>query len=226
MRRGHCVVGDDNASGAIPPSLSERLDSLARAAHPGLRAGCRSIATGDELALTPAELRPLERSIDSVRRASGAARIVAKALLKQLGAAPGVELPRSASRAPVWPPGFVGSLAHDDEYAAAAVASSVSLRGVGIDIEPALPLPEELLEMIATESELKQINGDLVLARLLFCMKEAVYKATHPTDGVFLGHHDVEVSLESSVALTISGHSLRVYTIERPRLVALALLTP
>ena len=78
-------MGDDNASGAIPPSLSERLDALARAAHPGLRAGCRRIATGDELALTSAELRPLERSIDSVRRASGAARIVAKALLKQDG---------------------------------------------------------------------------------------------------------------------------------------------
>jgi 4'-phosphopantetheinyl transferase EntD len=219
-------VRDDNASGAIPSSLSERLDALARAAHPGLRAGCRRIATGDEFALTPAELRPLERSIASVRRASGAARIVARALLAKLGASPGAELPRSASRAPLWPPGFVGSLAHDDEYAAAAAASSMSLRGVGIDIEPALPLPDDLLDMVATASELKQINGDLVLARLLFCVKEAVYKATHPIDGVFLGHHDVEVSLESSVALTISGHTLRVYTIARPRLIALALLTP
>jgi len=43
---------------------------------------------------------------------------------------------------------------------------------------------------------------------------------------VFLGHHDVEVSLQSSVALTISGHSLRVFTIARPRLIALAVLAP
>jgi 4'-phosphopantetheinyl transferase EntD len=222
---GFSEVTDDESIGAVRSPLSERLAVLARAAHPGLRAACRKITAGDELALTPAELRPLDRSIDSVRRASGAARIVAKTLLAEFGVSAGVELPRSASRAPIWPPGFVGSLAHDAEYAAAAVARSTSLRGVGIDIEPALPLPEELLEMIATHSERKQINGDLILARLLFCMKEAVYKATHPIDGVFLGHHDVEVSLQSSVALTSSGHSLRVYTIASPRLIALALLT-
>ena len=214
-----------NTSGATPSLLSERLEALAVEAHPLLRAACREITAGDELALTPAELRPMDRSIVTVRRASGAARIVAKTLLAKLGASPGFELPRSASRAPQWPPGYVGSLTHDDEYAAAAVAPAHALRGVGIDIEPALPLPENLLDMIATHSERKHINGDLVLARLLFCIKEAVYKATHPIDGVFLRHHDVEASLDSSIALTSSGHSLKVYTIARPRLIALALLT-
>ncbi|HEX9169187.1 MAG TPA: 4'-phosphopantetheinyl transferase superfamily protein [Roseiarcus sp.] len=167
----------------------------------------------------------MARAIDSVRRASGAARIVAKALLVELGASPGVELLRSASGAPLWPPGFVGSLTHDREYAAAAVAPTPSILGVGIDIEPPLPLPEELLDRIATPDERKQLKGDLVSARLLFCMKEAVYKATNPIDGVFLEHHDVEVSLESSVAVTASGHSLRIHAMARPRLIALALLT-
>ena len=167
----------------------------------------------------------MDRAIASVRRASGAARIVARALLAELGAPPAVELPRSASRAPQWPPGFVGSLAHDGEYAAAAVAPAPSIRGVGIDIEPPLPLPEDLLDVIATPGEREQLKGNLVSARLLFCMKEAVYKATHPIDGVFLEHHDVEVSLASSVALTSSGRCLRIYTMARPRLIALALLT-
>ena len=167
----------------------------------------------------------MDRSIASVRRASGAARIAARTLLAKLGASAAVDLPRSASGAPQWPAGFIGSLAHDREFAVAAVALAGSLRSVGIDVEPPLPLPEDLLEMIATHSERKQINRDFVLARLLFCMKEAVYKATHPIDGVFLEHHDVEVSLASSVAITRSGHSLRVYTIARPRLIAIALLT-
>jgi len=218
-------VTDDKSGGAILSPLSERLDVLASGAHPQLRAACREITAGDEFALTPAELLPMGRAVVSVRRASGAARIVAKTLLAKLGAPPGVELPRSASRAPQWPPGFVGSLAHDHEFAVAVVAPAHALRGVGIDIEPALPLPEDLVEMIATHSERKQINGDLVLARLLFCIKEAVYKATHSIDGVFLEHRDVEVSLGSSIALTSSGHSLLVYTVARPRLVALALLT-
>ena len=167
----------------------------------------------------------MDRAIPSVRRASGAARIVARTLLANLGASPPFELPRSASRAPLWPPGFVGSLAHDDEFAAAAVAPSEAIRGLGIDIEPALPLPEALLDTIATPREREQLNGDLIAARLLFCMKEAVYKATNPIDGLFLEHHDVEVCLCSSVALTSSGHSLRLYSIVRPRLIALALLT-
>jgi hypothetical protein len=67
------------------------------------------------------------------------------------------------------------------------VAPSTALRGVGIDIEPALPLSDELLDMIATPGERRQINGDLVLARLLFCIKEATYKVTHPIDGLFSG---------------------------------------
>jgi 4'-phosphopantetheinyl transferase EntD len=202
------VTRDGNGD-ADPLDLWDRLEMLARAAHPELCAGCRKIAVGDELALTPAELHPMERAVVSVRRASGAARIVARTLLADLGASPGVELPRSASRAPIWPSGFVGSLAHDPEYAAAAVARSAALRGVGIDIEPALPLSEELLDMIATPSERRQINGDLVLARLLFCIKEAVYKATHPIDGLFLEQHDVEISFELSVALTSSGYNVR-----------------
>ena len=222
---GFSEVTDEETSREALPQLSVRLSLLARSAHPQLCAACRQITVGDEFALTPAELRPIERSIASVRRASGAARIVARTLLAKLGASPAVELPRSASRAPRWPPGFVGSLAHDHEYAVAAVARSSALRGVGIDIEPPLPLPEGLLEMIATPGEQREINGDLVRARLLFCIKEAVYKATHPIDGVFLEHHDVEVSLTSSVAVTSSGHSLRVYTTARPRLIALALFT-
>jgi 4'-phosphopantetheinyl transferase EntD len=130
-----------------------------------------------------------------------------------------------ASRAPRWPPGFVGSLAHDREFAVAAVAPAASILGVGIDVEPRLPLPEELLDMIATPGERAQLKGDLVFARLLFCMKEAVYKATNPIDGVFLEHHDVEVCLESSIAFTSSRRKLRIHTISRPRLVSLAMLT-
>jgi 4'-phosphopantetheinyl transferase EntD len=214
-------VNDDG----VGRELSERLRSLASAAHPALRVACRRIALGDEFAMTPAELRPMERAVASVRRASGAARIAAKGLLAELGAPPGVELPRSTSRAPRWPPGFVGSLAHDREFAVAAVAPAASILGIGIDVEPPLPLPEDLLDMIATPRERAELKGDLVSARLLFCMKEAVYKATNPIDGVFLEHHDVEVSLKASVASTSSGRNLRIHAITHPRLVGLALVT-
>jgi 4'-phosphopantetheinyl transferase EntD len=216
-------VSKDGSADKARIQLSERLRALASAAHPQLRAECRRIADGDEFALTPAELRPIERAVAQVRRASGAARIVARTLLTELGAPPGVELIRSASRAPKWPPGFVGSLAHDREFAVAAVAAAAARIGVGIDVEPSEPLPDYMLDAIATPRERDELNGDLVSARLLFCVKEAVYKATNPIDGVFLEHHDVEVSLKARVALTNTGRSLQIHLIAQPRLVAVAL---
>ena len=204
-------------------SLARELSLLARAVHPELMIGCRVIEIGDETALTPAEAEPLASSILSIRRASGAARIVAKSLLSELSAVCS-DLPKLPSGAPAWPLGFVGSLTHDSPVAVAAVATSQALTSIGIDVEPNEPLPGEILDRVALPAEKKELDGDLVAARLLFCAKEAVYKATNPIDGVFLEHHDVEVCRSSSIARTASGHSLRVYTIEHPRLFALAVL--
>lgn len=209
---------------AMAPGLARALGLLAERAHPELRAGCRAIAPGDELGLTAAEAAPLARAVVPVRRASGAARIVARQLLAALGAGAAVELPRLASGAPAWPAGYAGSLAHDDDFAVAAVAPAERILAVGVDIEPALPLPEELLTLVATPAERARLGGDLLAARLLFCMKEAVYKATHPVDGIFLHHHDVEVCLDSSTATTSSGRRLRLWTATSPRLLALTVL--
>jgi 4'-phosphopantetheinyl transferase EntD len=215
---------DEAGEEAMTARIEEALAALAARAHPGLRAGCRAIRTGDEEALSAAEAAPLAGAVDSVRRASGAARIVARRLLRDLGAPAPVELPRLASGAPSWPPGFVGSLAHDEAVAVAAVARSGAFPGIGIDVEPALPLPAELLDLVATPAERGDLAGDLIEARLLFCAKEAVYKATNPLDGAFLEHRDVEVRLASGTASTRTGRSLRLFLSRSPRLLALAVL--
>jgi 4'-phosphopantetheinyl transferase EntD len=164
--------------------LSARLTELARAAHSALLTGCRAIAPGDEFALTKSEMAPIANSVVSVRRASGSARIVARALLSQLGS-PLVEVPRSGSGAPSWPPKFVGSISHDSEVAVVAVAAASELASVGIDVEPAQPLAPELFDLVARPSEQTELRGDLLAARQLFCIKEAVFKACHPLDGQF-----------------------------------------
>lgn len=199
------------------------LSALAAAAHPDLLAGCRAIQPGDEHALSASEAAPLAGAIVSVRRASGAARIVARTLLTRLGS-PSSELPRLRSGATRWPAGVVGSMAHDGDFAVAAVVPARALVSIGIDVEPALPLAPELVDVVATRREREELQGDLVCARLLFCIKEAVYKATHPYDGFFLEHHDVEVRMDAGLARTRTGRRLRIQTIIRPRLVALATL--
>ena len=79
--------------------------------------------------------------------------------------------------------------------AVAAIAAKSQFLSVGVDIEPAEPLEPGLLEIIATARERERAPYDPFRGRLLFSIKEAIYKAVYPLDGVFLDHHDVEVTL-------------------------------
>ena len=201
-----------------------RLQQMIEAmAVPGILVGHRLIAPGDEEALLPQEAGAFAASIVKVRRASGAARIVARDLLPRLGCAP-QPLPKSASGAPMWPDGIVGSLAHDAEVAVAAVARRAGYAGVGVDVEPAQPLDPDLIEIVATASERRAIADDALLARVLFCVKEAVYKAVHPIDGVFLDHHDVEVSPAAGIATIRQGRVVEFRHCVGDRIVVLAFI--
>src|SRR5262249_38730085 len=85
-------------------------------------------------------------------RCGGAARIVARQLLKRLGQ-PECAIPRTSGGASAWPAGVVGSLAHDSRVAVAAVGLSRDVGAVGIDVEPAESLPPELLDLVAAPQE-------------------------------------------------------------------------
>ena len=63
-------------------SFSTAIDELAAS---GVLVGQRLIMPGDEAALLPEEAPAFEGSVVAARRASGAARLVARNLLKQLG---------------------------------------------------------------------------------------------------------------------------------------------
>jgi 4'-phosphopantetheinyl transferase EntD len=187
----------------------------------GVVVGCRAIAEGDEDVLLLDEPQAWRTFALPSRRASGAARRVARGLLAQFGH-PNCSLPKSPGGAPVWPQGVVGSLAHDCEFAVAAIGSRRNLAGLGIDIEPAEGLPEEILQIVCTPRERTAIAGDLLAARGLFAAKEAVYKAVNPIDGMFLEHHDVEVDLAQHVAEVRGGRSVVVHLTYIPRIIAIA----
>src|SRR5262249_49749481 len=87
----------------ISPSLSTAIKRLALRGA-GIRH--RVIADGDEHALLPAEAGKFASSVAKVRRASGAARRVARELLSEFGYVDAA-LPKSASGAPIWPVGVV-----------------------------------------------------------------------------------------------------------------------
>jgi 4'-phosphopantetheinyl transferase EntD len=183
------------------PSLQHDIDALAL---PGLSIGHRLISPGDEHALLDAEAASIASSVAAVRRASGAARIVARRLLAPFGYA-GFALRRGTSGEPLWPAGITGSLAHDDTVAVAAVGRQSDVGALGIDIEPAVPLPPDMLALVATPEELLRFADEPLQARLLFAAKEAVYKACYPLDRWFLEFHDIQVDLVACKAVTKTG---------------------
>ena len=189
----------------------------------GILVDHRLIADGDELALLPDEILAFAGSVIKVRRASGAARIVARQLLSRFGQAPRA-IPKSTAGMPVWPDGIVGSLAHDARIAVAAMAQQHEFLSVGVDVEPAEPLAADLLDIVATPKERQTIQDDPLRGRLLFSVKEAIYKAVYPLDRTFLDHHDVEVSLSAGTAEVRNGRGVSFRYCVAPHIVVLAFI--
>lgn len=154
-------------------------------------------------------LDPLERTLVSqavdVRKAEfGDARWCAHQALSELGATGPVL--RGERGMPLFPDGFVGSITHTQGFRAAVAAPYSSVRSIGIDAEPADALPEGVFDAIARASEVPQMSK-LVAAgvtcpdRLLFCAKEATYKAWFPMTQRWLDFDQAEISLREDGTL-------------------------
>lgn len=193
--------------------------AIERLAVPGILIGYRPIVRGDERALLREEAIVSGRN--KSRRASGAARIVARELLARAGYG-ACAIPKLPSGAPIWPAEMVGSLAHDSSLAVAAIAPRRSFANIGIDVEPAETLPVELLNVIATPLEQSALASYRYGGRLLFAAKEAAYKAVAAPDQVFLNHQDVEVDFLGRKAVVRNGRTVELRFCVTTHLLALA----
>jgi 4'-phosphopantetheinyl transferase EntD len=152
--------------------------------------------------LFPAEEAAIARAVEKRRLEFATGRACARRALAKLGVPPQPILSGSGG-APSWPAGTVGSITHCEGYRACAVARAADLLTVGIDAEPHEPLPEALLGDIALPRELAWLRASLRESpevrwdRLLFCAKEAVYKAWFPLAQRWLGFEDAFVSVDT-----------------------------
>ncbi len=133
-----------------------------------------------------------------------AGRHCARAALGALGVSP-TPLLRAAGRAPEWPAGFVGSITHKRApgaaFCGAAAASIATVRGVGLDAEFDAPLEPQLFARVLTASEARSVEllapeRRGITAKIVFSIKEAVYKCQYPHSRQFLEFGDVEVDLD------------------------------
>lgn len=206
----------------LPPSPEAALtEAMAAIAPRNVRTGCRVIGDADEAHLLPDEAHSIPARQPAMRRASGAARWIAHRLLADIGIGD-LAIPRAPSGAPVWPDGTIGSLAHDDDMAVAAVAPVGGIVSLGIDVEPAEPLPDDIFAIVATGADRTGAADPRLAGRILFAAKEAVYKAAFPLDRQVLGYEDIAVDLDAGRATTKTGRKVSLAYCVAPRVVVLA----
>jgi len=147
--------------------------------------------------LFPAEEAAVAKAVARRRREFAAGRACARAALERLGAQAGA-IPRGPDRAPVWPGGHVGSIAHCDGFCAAVVARPGTARSLGLDAEAAAPLAPDMAAHVCRPEELARFAAlpDPVGSswpKLAFSAKEAFYKCYFPIARTYLGFEDVSV---------------------------------
>ncbi len=148
-----------------------------------------------DLAPLPEEEPLIARSVDKRRREFITVRYCARLALGELGVPP-VPILKGEKGEPCWPDGVVGSLTHTEGYRGAAVGRHDTVRSVGIDAEPHDVLPNGVLDAIslpAERAELNDLPAGLHWDRILFCAKEATYKAWFPVTRRWLGFEDAHI---------------------------------
>lgn len=166
-----------------------------------------AIATAEALppyseeGLLPLEEAFVARAVGRRRAEFATGRALARRALAALGEAP-VAIAAGADRSPRWPDGIVGSISHSSALCGVALGRKADgVRLVGLDIELAEPLPQDLWETVLTPAEHETLSAMPaaeagLAARVIFSAKECVYKAQYPVSGVLFGFEMFEVALD------------------------------
>jgi 4'-phosphopantetheinyl transferase EntD len=151
------------------------------------------------LAPMPDEEPLIARSVAKRRNEFITVRHCARLALGELGFPP-VPILKGDKGEPCWPDGVVGSLTHCMGYRGAVVGRGPTVRSVGVDAEPHDVLPDGVLDAISLEAERREMEAMATLSagvhwdRILFCAKEATYKAWFPLTKRWLGFEDAHIT--------------------------------
>ena len=182
--------------------------TLIRALLPDHVAAAESYTDLPGLQPMPEEAALIAHAVAKRRNDFLAARHCARLAMADLGLPPSPIL-KGDKGEPCWPDGVVGSLTHTQGYRGAVVARVGEARSVGIDAEPHHELPEGVLESVTLPIERHEIAAlpdDLHWDRILFCAKEATYKAWYPLTQRWLGFEDAHITF------TVDGHAAGTFT--------------
>lgn len=165
-----------------------------------------------DLAPLPEEEPLIARSVAKRRYEFITVRYCARQALQELGVPP-VPILKGEKGEPCWPDGVVGSLTHTEGFRGAAVARHDAVRSIGIDAEPHDVLPNGVLDAIslpAERTEISTLPAELHWDRILFCAKEATYKAWYPVTQRWLGFEDAHIVFDVDDGGTAGNFESRI----------------
>jgi 4'-phosphopantetheinyl transferase EntD len=154
--------------------------------------------------LYPEEEALLSHAVESRRREFSTVRACARTALSNLGLAPAPILPGPLG-APMWPAGVVGSMTHCTAYRASVVARASDMSSIGVDAEANEPLPRDVLNFVADDSERAWVTELLAASpevswdRLLFSAKESVFKTWFPLTWRWLDFSQTTITVDPAV---------------------------
>ncbi len=173
---------------SVLPGVGESVDNLASA---------ELYSDPPGLAPMPEEEPLIARSVAKRRNEFITVRYCARLALGELGFPP-VPILKGDKGEPCWPDGVVGSLTHCAGYRGAVVGRG-ALRSVGVDAEPHDVLPDGVLDAISLPEERREmaaLPAGVHWDRILFCAKEATYKAWFPLTKRWLGFEDAHITFD------------------------------
>lgn len=148
------------------------------------------------LAALPAAERDHAARLGEVRRAEHVAgRTALHAALAAAGGDPAAPILPDDRGAPALPSGWVGSVSHKGDRAAAIVAPAGD-GWVGVDLERAAAPRLDIAARILTPREQAALADRGRAVTLRFAIKEAIYKAIDPHLRRYVGFTEVELELE------------------------------
>jgi 4'-phosphopantetheinyl transferase EntD len=149
--------------------------------------------------LSERETTALGDVVDKRRWEFAAARALVREGLARFFGLHGFDLLNAEDRSPIWPEGVQGSISHSDTSVWVALVDA-SFGTVGIDGEGRDELARDLWHLTLRDEEVAcleslppSIRGRRAL--LLFCAKEALYKAQYPRSGSFMGYMALRVEI-------------------------------
>lgn len=162
-------------------------------------AACAIGAVRPEEVLWPEEWAQARPFHPSRRHEFAAGRVAARRTLALLGRQPGA-LPIGPGRAPIWPPGVIGSISHAQDVALAAAGPHGRIAALGIDIERCHALSSELAALVITAADSPAADPTL-----LFSIKESAFKCLYSSAGRVIDYVETKVTImEEAGAFVLS----------------------